>query len=132
MLIRSETLFCCKPDHDYNEVLALLLERLKWHVLKALTFPGLIRENSLTWALAERAAAELKSRNIDVDWVDPRKRPLPVADPTYHRRVEETSNDAVQGMVRQVVATADGPAGKSAPSWLLFRCTQERDRLFGL
>ncbi|MEG9884898.1 MAG: NAD(P)H-dependent oxidoreductase [Hyphomicrobiales bacterium] len=108
MPTRSETLFCRKPNHDCNEVMALPLERFKGHVLKVLIFLGFTRENSLMRALAERAAAELKSRNLGVDRVDPQKRPLPITDPTYRRRVEEPPNDAVQGMVRQVVATADG------------------------
>ena len=75
--------------------------------MKILIFLGSVRTPSFTRVLAERAAAAFRDRDMSVDWIDPRSRPLPIADPAYHRNVDETPDANVRAMARQV-AEADG------------------------
>lgn len=75
--------------------------------MNVLIFLGSIRQPSLTRVLAERAADALDKFGIGVDWVDPLKRPLPIANPAFHHNVEATPDDAVRDLVDQVAA-ADG------------------------
>ncbi|MDA8119020.1 MAG: NAD(P)H-dependent oxidoreductase, partial [Gammaproteobacteria bacterium] len=58
--------------------------------MKILIILGSIRQPSLTRILAERAATAYADRGMSVDWVDPRARPLPIADPNYHHDVADT------------------------------------------
>ncbi|MEY2333754.1 NADPH-dependent FMN reductase [Acidithiobacillus ferrianus] len=75
--------------------------------MKILIILGSIRQPSLTRILAERAATAYADRGMSVDWVDPRARPLPIADPNYHHDVADTPDANVRTMVRQV-AEANG------------------------
>lgn len=72
-----------------------------------LIFLGSVRQPSFTRVLAQQVEKSLRGKGLSVDWVDPRVKPLPIADPDYHRNVAETPSQAVRDLVRQV-ELADG------------------------
>lgn len=70
--------------------------------MKVLIILGSVREASLTRALARHLEGNLRVRGADVSWIDPRRRPLPIADPAYHRRPQDTPCAAVRALVAAV------------------------------
>ena len=75
--------------------------------MNVLIFLGSVREHSLTRKLVERTTLALQKHEMVVNWIDLRERPLPIADPAYHKNAAETPNAAVRALVHQVSA-ADG------------------------